>query len=79
MKKYMAVWGNWQNYGNTYKPEVRLLMMLEHFSAEQGYSQKAMDAVRELQPGQVYYSDLGNHFIVRLPDEIGAETIFIQK
>lgn len=66
MKKYLAVWGNWDKSApNSYDPAHKEVYSNE-IVENKGYSDNEFFGVQQLEVGDKWESELGNHLIVRL-------------
>lgn len=65
MKKFIAVWGDWEFAINTYDATYKV-SYISDFTSDMGYSQEEIKTISTLGIGEKWESELGNHLIVRI-------------
>lgn len=72
MKKYFGVWGGWQGCPSCYDDQTKFITD-SFFTEDKGYDKEDIDGINKMEKvSDVWYSDQGNHFIVRLPNDFVA-------
>jgi hypothetical protein len=66
-KIFLCKWGSWDEYAmNSYSPDKTQEVDMDFFSDENGYEEEDLEAISNLEVGQVYNEVYGNHTIERL-------------
>lgn len=63
-KNFTAKWGDWEPGQHSY-PDNEEIVNSDFFSEDKGYTEEDMKAIDNLQPGDTWNSEYGNHSVRR--------------